>query len=251
MVKKIGMDIGNQFCRIIKYCDYFNLYFIKNIGELMDNYYEQLIAGIPCIWIKPNGQSKGILILYHGWVSNIKDYIFFGSLISDWGYTVIIPEIPYHGTRGELNYFDPKEIQKYFWNVVIQTVEEAAGVYSNNLSIKSAIIMNGSCAWERFEELICERDRWTPWTSIDKDIILKLDPAKLTGNMKNKAMLILHGTEDTTIPIDSQKFFMKVIEQNNKINNSVQFVEYSKVNHQITLSMLEESKRWLYEQTHN
>ncbi|WP_433923257.1 alpha/beta hydrolase family protein [Paenibacillus taichungensis] len=243
----------------------------------MDSYYEQLIARIPCIWIKPNCQSKGILILYHGWVSNIKDYIFFGSLISDWGYTVIIPEIPYHGTRGELNYFDPKEIQKYFWNVVIQTVEEAgdliseltlhdkivgvvgnstggfaaAGVYANNISIKSAIIMNGSCAWERFEELICERDRRTPWTSIDKDTILKLDPAKLTRNMKNKAMLILHGTEDTTIPIDSQKYFMNVIEQNNNLNNSVQFVEYSKVNHQITLGMLEESKRWLDERTHN
>lgn len=242
----------------------------------MDNYYEQLIAGIPCIWIKPNCQSKGILILYHGWVSNIKDYIFFGSLISDWGYTVIIPEIPYHGTRGELNYFDPKEIQKHFWKVVIQTVEEAgdliseltlhdkivgvvgnstggfaaAGVYANNISIKSAIIMNGSCAWERFEELICERDRRTPWTSIDKDTILKLDPAKLR-NMKNKEMLILHGTEDTTIPIDSQKYFMKVIEQNNNLNNSVQFFEYSKVNHQITLGMLEESKRWLDERTHN
>ncbi|MEC0129154.1 alpha/beta hydrolase family protein [Paenibacillus pabuli] len=243
----------------------------------MDNCSEQLIAGIPCLWIKPNCHSKGILILYHGWVSNIKDYIFFGSLISDWGYTVILPEIPYHGTRGALNYFDPKEIQKHFWNVVIQTVEEAgdliseltlydkivgvvgnstggfaaAGVYSNHISIKSAIIMNGSCAWERFEELICERDGRTPWTSMDKNTILKLDPAKLTGNMKNKAMLILHGTEDTTIPIDSQKYFMKVIEQNNEINKSVQFVEYSKVNHHITLSMLEESKRWLDEQTHN
>lgn len=240
----------------------------------MNNYHKQIIAGIPCIRINPHISSNGIVILYHGWVSNINDYIFFGSLISDWGFTVIIPEIPFHGTRGKLNYFDPKEVQKHFWNVVIQTVEEArnliteltanemivgvignsaggfsaAGIFSNNLNIKSAIVMNGSCAWERFEELICERDRRSPWISIDRDSIHKLDPAKSIENLKNKSLLILHGTEDTTIPIDSQKYFMQMIEQNNLLD-SIKFVEYSKVNHQITLSMLEEAKKWLYERT--
>lgn len=57
-------------------------------------------------------------------------------------------------------------------------------------------------------------------------------------------MLILHGTEDTTIPIESQKFFMQLIEQNS-LMKSVKFVEYTKVNHHITLGMLEEAKNWL------
>ncbi|MCM3782002.1 hypothetical protein M3231_03360 [Neobacillus mesonae] len=46
-------------------------------------------------------------------------------MLSDWGYTVIIPEIPYHGVRGKLDYYDSKVLQKEFWNVVIQAVEES------------------------------------------------------------------------------------------------------------------------------
>lgn len=158
----------------------------------MNNFNERIIAGIPCIQINSKIKSKGTILLYHGWVSNINDYVFLGSLISDWGYTVIIPEIPYHGTRGKLNYFDPIVLQEHYWSVVIQAVEEAsdlisevhlndnlvgvignstggfvaAGIFSSNINIKSAIIMNGSCAWVRFEELICERDRREAWTSI-------------------------------------------------------------------------------------
>lgn len=62
--------------------------------------------------------------------------------------------------------------------------------------------------------------------------------------MKDRSILILHGTEDTTIPIDSQRYFMQMIGQNN-LMNSAKFVEYSGVNHHITLGMLEEAKKWL------
>ena len=38
---------------------------------------ECIIAGIPCVQINPNIEAKGAILLYHGWVSNIRDYIFF------------------------------------------------------------------------------------------------------------------------------------------------------------------------------
>jgi len=42
-------------------------------GELMNTNFECLIAGIPCIRINPNTRSKGIILLYHGWISKIDD----------------------------------------------------------------------------------------------------------------------------------------------------------------------------------
>ncbi|WP_091017153.1 MULTISPECIES: alpha/beta hydrolase family protein [Paenibacillus] len=238
----------------------------------MNNFLESSIAGIPCIQINSSNESKGIILLYHGWVSSINDYVFLGSLISSWGYMVIIPEIPYHGARGKLNYFDPLELQQYYWSVVVQAVDEArqiiselndnivavighsaggfiaGGIFANNVGIKSAIVINGSCAWVRFEEHICELEGREPWRLIDRDRIRKFDPVSSLEYMRGRSMLILHGAEDTTISIMSQRYFMHIIREENLLN-SVKFVEYSRVNHHITLSMLEEAKRWLLEQS--
>lgn len=229
-----------------------------------------MIAGIPCIRILPNTRSKGVILLYHGWISNMHDYVFFGSLLSDWGYEVIIPEIPYHGVRGKLNYYDSKVLQRHYWNVVLQAVEEsrliideliaadklvgvignsaggfiAAGVFSKHINIKTAVVLNGSCAWVRFEEQICRREKRDLWTSTSKSLVERLDPINSIENLKHRALLILHGKEDTTIPIDSQRYFMQVVEQNN-LSKSVKTIEYSDVNHQLTLGMLEEVKQWL------
>jgi len=104
--------------------------------------------------------------------------------------------------------------------------------------------MNGSCAWVNFEEQICKRDRREPWKSTDKGVVETLDPIRSIGSIKNRSLLILHGIEDTIIPIDSQRYFMEMVQQNNVLN-SVKFVEYAKVNHYITLDMLEEVKNWL------
>lgn len=238
----------------------------------MNNFLESSIAGIPCIQINSRIESKGVILLYHGWVSSINDYVFFGSLISSWGYMVIIPEIPYHGARGKLNYFDPLDLQQHYWNVVVQAVDEAreiiselkdnivrvignsaggfiaGGIFANHVGIESSVVINGSCAWVRFEEHICEVERREPWTSIDRDLIRKFDPLTLLESMRGRSMLILHGTDDTTIPINSQRYFMQIIREK-KLINSVKYVEYSKVNHHITLSMLEETNRWILEQS--
>lgn len=238
----------------------------------MDHYLKSNIAGIPCLQINSSMESKGIVLLYHGWISSIEDYEFFGSLLSSWGYTVIIPELPCHGTRGKLNYFNKFELQKSYWKVVVQAVDEAkqiiselndnivavignsaggfiaGGVFANNVDIQSAIVINGSCAWVKFEEHICEQERREPWVSIDRDFIQKFDPMTSLECMRDRSMLLLHGTEDTTIPITSQRHFMQVIREENMLN-SVKLVEYAKVNHHITLRMLEDMKRWLLEQS--
>ncbi|MBA2937188.1 hypothetical protein HZF08_02635 [Paenibacillus sp. CGMCC 1.16610] len=73
------------------------------------------ICGVPCIILDPSSEQVGQIVLYHGWGSTIESYKFFASLISSWGYRVTIPELPCHGVRGSLNYFDKETLQKKFW----------------------------------------------------------------------------------------------------------------------------------------
>jgi pimeloyl-ACP methyl ester carboxylesterase len=114
----------------------------------------------------------------------MDSYKFFASLISNWQYKVIIPELPWHGKRGSLNYFDETTLQAHFWPVVFQGVQEAeeiiselsqytdstitiighsmggfvtAGAIAKHQKVHSAVVINGSCAWVRFEELYREK----------------------------------------------------------------------------------------------
>ncbi|SFK93502.1 hypothetical protein SAMN03159341_102246 [Paenibacillus sp. 1_12] len=215
--------------------------------------------------------------MYHGWVSNIYDYVFFASLIANWGYKVILPELPYHGERGRLNYFDTLVLQQYFWIVVLQGVKEAeeivselsltdenigivghstggfiaASVFSRVSRVQSAIVINGSCAWIKCEELFREMDGRNSMSSNERILLEEYDPAHHLDFNGNRALLLLHGKEDTTIPIESQRYFMNAMMPYHISSDYLQLVEYSKVNHQITLGMLEKSKAWLYKHLGN
>ncbi|PYY29969.1 alpha/beta hydrolase [Paenibacillus illinoisensis] len=237
---------------------------------------ECTIAGVPCLQIDPYLPPVGTIILYHGWGSNIRDYLFFGSMISDWGYKVVIPELPHHGERGNLAYFDTVILQQYFWSVVIQAVEEAStivtdilntndqpvgiignsaggfiagGVCATNSNVNSAVVMNASCAWLRSEETFREHDGRSPMSAIEAENIRKYDPLFNIDASIDQAFLLLHGKEDTTIPIESQRYFMDRMSVKD-IQASLKFVEYAGVNHQITLGMLQEAKEWMERYVH-
>lgn len=235
----------------------------------MDNYRKHRISTIPCLEISPSCRPIGTVLLYHGWASNIENYMFFASTVSSWGYKVIVPELPHHGERGILNYFDKFVLQQYFWDVVFQGVKEAgelvcelsktddhigfighscggfiaAGAFSNDSRVQSAIVINGSCAWVKFEELYREKDGRPPMNSNERISLEEHDPISHLSFEGKKALLLLHGKEDTIIPIDSQRYFMNL--KSNTPSESLQIVEYSGVNHHLTIGMLQKSKEWL------
>ncbi|MEF3308592.1 prolyl oligopeptidase family serine peptidase [Paenibacillus sp. GYB004] len=226
------------------------------------------VGDIPCLEFTPTSPSKSTILLYHGWASNIENYNFFGSLVASWGYRVIIPELPYHGERGELNYFDDTVLEDYFWEVVLQGIQEvgviaseisttqdqigivghscggfiAAGAFSNFSRIAPAVVINGSCAWTTFEDLYREKKGIDPMCPRKRLLVETHDPVSHLKNMKSKALLMLHGKDDTTIPIDSQRHFMSVMP--NKYAGNLELVEYAGVNHQITIGMLQKCKEW-------
>lgn len=233
--------------------------------------FETNICGIPCLQINPSMKPIGVVLLYHGWVSNVNDYFFFASLIASWGYKVIVPELPYHGERGNLDYFNPLVLQEYFWNVVLQGVMEAdtivsdlsktassigiighstggfiaAGTFSKNFRLKASIIINGSCAWVKCEELFREKDGRNPMSFNERISLQEHDPASHINFDGKRALLLLHGKADNTIPIESQRYFMDVMSPYNILSDDLQLVEYPNVNHHITLGMLEKSMEWL------
>ena len=227
------------------------------------------ISGVPSLLIHPAGTPRATILLYHGLGSNVEKYSFFATVISHWGFKVVVPEIPHHGVRGMLNYADPKEVQQHFFRIVQQGIKEAeaiaaeltkenenlsvighslggfiaSGTFSKVSGIQSAIVINSSCAWTKFEELFREKSGLPPMTEQEKTALQSLDPLKNVKLGERKRLLLLHGKEDTTVPIDSQRYFMS--EMANVPGEYLQLVEYSGVNHLITLGMLEQSKKWL------
>jgi dipeptidyl aminopeptidase/acylaminoacyl peptidase len=226
-------------------------------------------ADVPCLQFEPAGQPIGTVLLYHGWGSSMESYQFFASLITGWGYKVVIPELPYHGQRGKLDYANPEVLEKQFLEIVLQGVKEArsivdeisdssgrigiighsaggfvaAGSFAKHAALQAAVVINGSCAWIRFEEKYLEYMGKTPLTPEERTALKAHDPFTQLTFEDERALLLLHGKEDTTVPIDSQRYFMS--NKSAVASEQLHMIEYSGVNHQITLKMLEQSKLWL------
>ncbi|MDR6879446.1 alpha-beta hydrolase superfamily lysophospholipase [Bacillus sp. 3255] len=239
---------------------------MEQIGEYRE------LCGVPCIILEPSSEQIGQIVLYHGWGSTMDSYKFFATLISNWGYRVIIPELPCHGERGSLNYLDEETLQTNFWPIVFQGVQEAekivseliqnsdspisvvghstggfitAGTYAKHQQVQSAIVINGSCAWVQFEELFREKNGLNPIEASAKALLQQHDPLSYIHRNLEKPLLLLHCQDDTSVPIDSQLYFINAISAEGKSVDHLQLIEYPRVNHQITLGMLQKIKEFL------
>ncbi|MBB6732396.1 alpha/beta hydrolase [Cohnella zeiphila] len=229
-----------------------------------------VIAGVPCIVHNPAAEPIGIVVLYHGWGSTMDSYQFFASLIANWGYRVIVPELPWHGQRGSLDYSDEATLQSHFWSVVFQGVQEAdrlvaelsrttdspilmighstggfisAGTFASNKNVHAAVVVNGSCAWVQFEQSFREKLGLSPMNPDEKDALRQRDPFCNILTI-NKPLLLLHCQEDTSVPIDSQRYLLKALSDSANAEY-IQLFEYPGVNHQITLGMLQKIHEFL------
>jgi predicted esterase len=238
----------------------------------MEHYEYRDICGVPSIVLHPATEPVGCVVLYHGWGSTMDSYKFFATLISSWRYKVIIPELPLHGKRGSLNYTDETTLQTHFWPVVFQGVQDVekivtelsqdtkcpitmighstggfitAGAFAKHQQVHSAIVINGSCAWVQFEELYRKKLGLNPMEKNEKDALQQHDPLSHIRLKPVKPLLLLHCQEDTSVPIDSLRYFVNAMSNEDKLGDHIQFIEYPRVNHQITLGMLQKIKEFL------
>lgn len=236
------------------------------------------IGGIPCLIIRQRKKEGPFptVLYYHGWGSNKENQIFKGSVIASCGYQVVIPDSIYHGERDPITHNAGGIIEKYFWEVVINSVEEskilidnivenyktdrsrigvmghsmggfiASGIFTANAIIKCLVNYNGACAWIKADELFRKTHNQPPTT---EDDVLRLSKFDLTINisrLKLRPILLVHGDSDTSVPIESQEIFYKDVAPLYKENpEQLRFSKYQKLDHYITLGMLEEGILWL------
>lgn len=236
---------------------------------------KEYINGIPCLKFKPNIYN-GLLptvIFYHGWHSS-KEFIKFKALIiAANGYQVIVPDALHHGDRNPIDHDDPQNLEKYMWKIILQSVKEskgfigtiineheadpirigiagssmgaitAGGVFVDNPDVKCLVGFNGAFAWEEF----IKRD-YLELDSLDideKELIKYYDPMNNGDRLNKRPILILHGTDDTSVPMESQRlFFDKMIPLYTDNPEKFGFIEENGINHKITIGMMQEAVTW-------
>lgn len=235
------------------------------------------VGEIPCLRIRPRG-AKGKLptvIYYHGWHSSKEFQKFKGTALSIYGYQVIVPDAIYHGERNPIDHDEPGALDKYIWEVILQNTEEstylienvinsfdadpnkigvigssmggfsAAGAFIKNTSLRALVNMNGSCGWVNTQELLRSFDNSPPISKEEVKRLSKYDPMYNKERLERRPILILHGDMDSSIPIDSQRLFYKEVAPLYSENpEKLRFVEIPKMNHYISIGMLEEAIEW-------
>ncbi len=253
--------------------DYLSSEFIKE--ELI------MIDKIPTIILRPrllNKNTKSV-ILYHGWGSSKEKQRIRGYLLAIVGYQVFIPDAIYHGDRNPLEKYDMDNAKKFFWEIILKNLKEsktilseiiekyggdserigvignsmggftAAGVFTHN-NINSAVILNGSCDWGKYNEILRKQGFTEKDINIflkDNDIIEKFDPANNLDKIINRPILLLHGIEDELIPIECEYSFYNSVRKMYKNSQKIKLIDYTNLNHFVTTNMMDESIKWFKE----
>lgn len=233
------------------------------------------IAGIPCLSFSPAGKEEvPIIILYHGWKSNKEYQRFRATTIAAYGFRVIVPDALFHGERNAIDHTAPNALERYFWQVVVQSVEEAkaiikhidkshngptriglmghsmggfiaSGVFTANPEIRSLVVFNGSCAWLELEKIIREQAGEEPLCKDKRDEIRKYDPYNNLEKIQGRPILLLHGNSDTSVPIEGQRlFYNQAVKLYEEEPEKIEFIEVPNMNHYISTGMLAQGIEW-------
>lgn len=230
------------------------------------------IKGVPCLKFKPKN-SMGLLptiIYYHGWHSS-KEFIKFQAMsIASFGYQLIVPDALYHGERNAIDHDDPQNLDKYLWEIIFQSIKEsrefiemivkdheadpgrigvigssmgaftAGGVFVENTDLKCLVGFNGTFAWK--EAIMKDH---LPASPKENHLIEQYDPMNNVDKIRGRAISILHGIDDTSVPIETQRiFYNKMSQLYTKNPEKLEMIEHSRINHKVTIGMLEGAITW-------
>ncbi|ACB85169.1 prolyl oligopeptidase family serine peptidase [Natranaerobius thermophilus] len=240
--------------------------------------YRRELAQIPCVFIEPKFTDKNLptVFIFHGWSSKKENYNFMGKIIAAHGFNVLIPDAMKHGDRGELKYNDLQIMEQYFWQVVLNSLNEfepiltelkatfnidpdnisvmgssmggitASGIFAMYQNITSLIVMNGACAWQDAENRIMNAHNIEPKYNNDTEDIQKYDPLINKESLYPRPILMQHGEDDDSVPLETQRYFYSEIKNLYKDRpDSIKLTIHPNLNHHKTVAMLEEAVNWL------
>ena len=232
------------------------------------------INDIPYYIIEPKQDDiKGNVLLYHGWSSNAEKQCFRGKLIASFGYRVIVPEIVFHGVRGQCDYSDSKNIG-LFLETLLQSIEESSmfinhilpndgpkfvighslggmislgSVMQNSYKLAGCVAMNSNANWPAYQQLMKSVFGDTAVKYVNEDFVQKLvtklelySPEKWNEVGIDLPTLLTNGAIDTIIPAGFNKEFCK-----NYPARNVKQVIFKNAGHVVTDGMLAEVENFL------
>ncbi len=236
------------------------------------------VEEIPCLVYRPKGipGPYPTVINYHGWSSNKEFQHFKATILAAYGYQVMVPDAMYHGERGTLNYTEEGKLEGYLHKVLLKNIEEsdqlldyalrkleadekkvsiighsmggftAAGVFTRHSWLKTMVVINGSCAWERMLLNIKQKDDKEETLPEEIQRLKTMDPEKNLEKFHKRSFLLMHGQEDDTVPMEpQQQFFENARDYYGKDQKKIRFYKIPKIPHAITLHMFEQVINWL------
>ncbi|KAB7667087.1 alpha/beta hydrolase family protein [Bacillus sp. B1-b2] len=210
-----------------------------------------------------------IVIIYHGWGGSAKGYSDLAQLIVNEGYTVIVPGIIYHDTREPfVHYFEKQVSQEYFWQTIMITVDEfhdflnvlpikledtivigssmggliATSIFAKEPLIKGLVNVNGSGSFVVTEEIYRLRDKREKLPLMEEERLRNYDPKE--NHINKNPILLLHGENDTFMPIEGQIDYYNYLIETEKRTN-IEFRIFENVNHRFTEEMIIAMVIWL------
>lgn len=211
---------------------------------------------------------RKIICLYHGWGSSVTKYEEFARMLSEQGFTVIVPELHLHDCRNALGaYFDQGIVERHFWEVVFQSIEEsstlvqqlnvprediiwlgvsmggfiASGAAAKHNGSAGVININRSGSFLFSEQLFRSRDKRDDLTVEEERRLLAYDPVLQEQSTRT---LFVHGQRDAVIPIETQEHY---VQQSVGTNNNLTFFKYPFINHTVSDQMIADTLLWLDE----
>ena len=211
---------------------------------------------------------RKIICLYHGWGSSVTKYEEFARMLSEQGFTVIVPELYLHDSRDALaTYFNPGVVERHFWEVVFQSIEEsstlvqrlnvprediiwlgvsmggfiASGAAAKHNGSAGVININGSGSFLFSEQLFRSRDKRDDLTVEEERRLRAYDPVL---QKQSTPTLFVHGQRDAVIPIETQEHY---VQQSVGTNNNLTFFKYPFINHTVSDQMIADTLLWLEE----
>lgn len=237
-----------------------------------------VIGEIPCLVYRPIGKvgAYPTVINYHGWSSNKEFQHFKATILAVFGYQVIVPDALHHGERGSLNYTEKGKLEGYLHKVLLRSIEESdqildyaiknmdvdeknisvighsmggftsVGVFLRHPKLKTMVVINGSCAWDKMLESVEHNQRSKEELSFELQKLEEMDPYDNLHKFHKRPFLLLHGQEDDTVPIDSQRmFFEKANNYYGKDRKKIRFYQIPKIPHAVSMHMFEQVITWL------
>lgn len=238
---------------------------------------KRYLQKIPYLVLEKENQKDflGTIFLYHGWSSCKENYEFIGGIYALNDFQVIVPDSINHGERGSLSYEEAEVMEENFWKTVINSVDEyfvikkalqdegrlasdkliltgssmggmiASGIFAKDQVAAGLAVMNGACDWADLDRRIKEGKELDRQKGIEPALLASYNPAANKENFLQRPILIQHGDNDNSVPIETQEaFYNSILGYYKTCPDKLRFTKIANLNHHKTTGMIEECLNW-------